>query len=81
MITASNAMYETQRKVQANDPYFVSKVKEAKRYGLNLEDTILAGMGDQSAPAQNAGPGRSGEVPVVGGTFNGGKIKNVTRIN
>ena len=60
MIAASNAMYETQRKAQANDPYFVSKVKEAKRYGLNIEDTILDGMGDQSAPAQNAGPGRSG---------------------
>lgn len=66
MITASNAMYETQRKVQANDPYFVSKLKEAKRYGLNLEDTILAGMGDQSAPAQNAGPGRGGSGPKNG---------------
>jgi hypothetical protein len=60
MITASNAMYEVQRKVQANDPYFISKIKEAKRYGLNLEDTILGGMGDQAAPNPNAGPGRGG---------------------
>jgi hypothetical protein len=66
MITASNAMYEVQRKVQANDPYFISKMKEAKRYGLNLEDTILDGMGDQAAPNPNAGPGRgSGGLPKV----------------
>ena len=55
----------------------VGGTKNGKKY---LTD-YSASSGEEKAPAQNAGPGRSGEVPVVGGTFNGGKIKNVTRIN
>ena len=61
MIAATDAMYQAQLKAQAKDPYLLGKMKEAKRYGLKLEDTILDGMGDaQAPPAQNAGPGRSG---------------------